>query len=1196
MRAKQNIIVGKKKTTNKNAIYLSNTGNNIDTIYHISDIHISRFEDRHKEYEQVFERLTEYVAQDTNNALIVITGDIMHEKNMLSPAQLVLANKFFIMLSNLLPCIVIIGNHDVSPYGNTIDSLTPILANINTKNAIHLLLENKNYYYNNLIFGVTTMDSTVVTQCNDKTKIRIGLYHGMIANAKLENGYEILDKPLFTLDDFKQHYDYIMLGDIHKHMMLDDKSAYAGSLIQQKISEDLTEHGVIKWNLVNRIHEFKQIKNDWGFIKVKVNQNGIVGNPLAILPKYPIVKIEYDGIPMSKAEEVMIMLRDQHNAKCTLVRKVNNQMNITFGSDINKTNIADVNGNDVVIKLVKDFIENTNKYDIETKATICNKINNMLMALGHKYNNTTKKMTLKKLKFDNFFNFGLENEIDYTKMMGVVEVAGNSFAGKTTVVQDAFTYALFGRSYRGDKYDVINIDSKSMSTDIEFDINGNTYHIMRKRVPQGSRKSRDSSEIVYLFKNDVNISKENIIKTNEEITNIICPYDDFVNIAIMGQRNNNNFIDLSDVDKKQMICNFFKLDVFNNIVSEAKSQICKINYFLANLRGKTPSGSKKNNAFDKNKNIAELRSKIKGFEIEYNDELHALGELVKQHDNNNEKLIEYKIKCGNQTTDICIDIENAGIKLAQKQAKLKQYNDELAMLLTTKMGIENRLVAMGDIETLYQSFVVDNQKEIETLTEQLEQLLTQRIPIDTNNFDDYDVNYLKRNIAILENDIVNMYKQIIVLRKPRNMNKILETTQKLNDAHKLLFQENERLTHEQSIVSAKYEKLKNHNYDPDCTYCVSYPITQDKIECEHKMTELDKALSENKQEIKRNLANIKKCDKQYISVSHYNKVSKQNEEIRENITKMQTEINVCKKDLDTSNKKLDIENTNANIDKKIVQTKQEICNIKQRTFDGYGEYKKLLNEKTILADKINDLYVNIGNVSNDIICVQQDIDTYNENKNKICYVECKSKCDELNKLIGDKRTNINKMNDDLIKLRIELATAEQTAEEYLAKQNEKELLEEIVSVIDKDGLIDNILSNTIVPKMESDLNQLLEQFIGFKVAISYHNGRFKFDKIIGGNKVISICTSSATEKILLDICIKLVLEQYNNHLKTGFIVMDEVFNCLDDCNIDKLPLLFDIMKRQYGIVIIVSHDIRVKKLVDICIPVVKKDDSSYIKF
>jgi hypothetical protein len=49
-----------------------------------------------------------------------------------------------------------------------------------------------------------------------------------------------------------------------------------------------------------------------------------------------------------------------------------------------------------------------------------------------KYCNTVKRFKLKKLKFDNFFNFGSGNEIDYTKLENIVGLDGSSFIGKST--------------------------------------------------------------------------------------------------------------------------------------------------------------------------------------------------------------------------------------------------------------------------------------------------------------------------------------------------------------------------------------------------------------------------------------------------------------------------------------------------------------------------------------------------------------------------------------------------------------------------------------------------------------------------------------------------------------------------------------------------------------------------------------------
>ena len=65
-----------------------------DTIYHISDIHI-RLKDRHLEYRNVFDNLYKKLNRKKKNSLIVLTGDILHSKDELSPECIDLTIDFF---------------------------------------------------------------------------------------------------------------------------------------------------------------------------------------------------------------------------------------------------------------------------------------------------------------------------------------------------------------------------------------------------------------------------------------------------------------------------------------------------------------------------------------------------------------------------------------------------------------------------------------------------------------------------------------------------------------------------------------------------------------------------------------------------------------------------------------------------------------------------------------------------------------------------------------------------------------------------------------------------------------------------------------------------------------------------------------------------------------------------------------------
>ena len=109
-------------------INLIHDDSNVDFIYHISDIHIRLYQ-RMKEYEYCFQQLYEMIKHDNRrNSIIVITGDIVHSKNELSPECDMMTFDFLQSLSMLKPTILIAGNHDAllnNP--NRTDTLSSIL-------------------------------------------------------------------------------------------------------------------------------------------------------------------------------------------------------------------------------------------------------------------------------------------------------------------------------------------------------------------------------------------------------------------------------------------------------------------------------------------------------------------------------------------------------------------------------------------------------------------------------------------------------------------------------------------------------------------------------------------------------------------------------------------------------------------------------------------------------------------------------------------------------------------------------------------------------------------------------------------------------------------------------------------------------------------------------------------------------------
>ena len=107
-------------------------------VFHISDIQIRNLK-RHREYGLVFEELYKEVRKYPENSAVYIGGDIAHSKTDMSPELVDQLSRLFKNLSDIVPTIIIAGNHDCNLNNRSrMDVLTPIVDNLNHPNLHYL--------------------------------------------------------------------------------------------------------------------------------------------------------------------------------------------------------------------------------------------------------------------------------------------------------------------------------------------------------------------------------------------------------------------------------------------------------------------------------------------------------------------------------------------------------------------------------------------------------------------------------------------------------------------------------------------------------------------------------------------------------------------------------------------------------------------------------------------------------------------------------------------------------------------------------------------------------------------------------------------------------------------------------------------------------------------------------------------------
>ena len=358
----------KKNIINKTLVYSNNK--NVKIIYHLADIHIRLDFRRYNEYIEVFNRLYDKIKNEKEEYIIVVCGDILHSKNELSPEVVQLTMNFFKNLGNLSDVFVIMGNHDINLANKKkLDSLTPLLSEILCKNKIHYLKHTGIYKYKNITFGVTSiLDNNLIKANSIKhNNIKIALYHGSVHGAITDVGYRMNDSE-FTVEDFNG-YDYVLLGDIHKYQYLDENKrvCYCSSLIQQSHGENIDYHGCVRWDLENKKSNFINIKNEYGFVTMNIENGNTKDIENKNIPNKPRIRLLLKDTNKAQYIKICDKLRSIYDIQEITSSFVTNKSTINL---INETNFEkdikiNINNAKYQNELIEDYINK--KLDINKK-------------------------------------------------------------------------------------------------------------------------------------------------------------------------------------------------------------------------------------------------------------------------------------------------------------------------------------------------------------------------------------------------------------------------------------------------------------------------------------------------------------------------------------------------------------------------------------------------------------------------------------------------------------------------------------------------------------------------------------------------------------------------------------------------------------------------------------------------------------
>ena len=567
---------------------------------HIADTHIKNLK-YHYEYQEVFKKLYEKLREEKVD-YIIHCGDIAHTKTQLSPEYFDLCSSFLSSLASIAPTYVILGNHDGNLKNSSRqDAITPVAEALDDPNLFLLKDSGEVNLNGNFTLNVLSVfDRDNWISPSDNRKINIALYHGAISNSRTDLGW-IMEHGEDNLSIFEE-FDYAFLGDIHKtNQILDHngKIRYAGSTVQQNHGET-NDKGFLVWEIEDKDNytcRHVELKNPKPFITIELTPKGRMPNKLKIPVGARVRLVSNNNLPLSTMKKAVEVAKHRFKPESItfLNRAAGERGNVDeFTDGLENDNLRDVA---VQEELIREYLK-----DFQADEELIERV----LKLNSKYNtaveeneevNRNVNWKLDKIEWDNLFNYGEGNSVDFHKTTGMVGVFGKNFSGKSSII-DSMLFTMFNSTSKNERknLNIINQNKDYGQGKLQISV-GNKQYTIERRADKYTKKLKGEETLE--AKTDLNFECYDAATgettslngtTRNETDKIIRKHfgtmEDFLMTSMSSQLGALQFISEGSTKRKEILAKFLDLEMFDKKFKLAKEDVTDLRGALKRLEGK----------------------------------------------------------------------------------------------------------------------------------------------------------------------------------------------------------------------------------------------------------------------------------------------------------------------------------------------------------------------------------------------------------------------------------------------------------------------------------------------------------------------------------------------------------------------------------------------------------------------------------
>ena len=568
-------------------------------IAHIADTHIRNYK-YHREYRAIFDQIYDRLKEEQVD-YIVHCGDLAHTKTQLSPEYFDLATSFLKNLADIAPTYIILGNHDGNLKNeHRQDAITPIANALNhpqlhlLKNAGEIVVDDK------IAFNVLSVfDEDNWVKPSSDERINIALYHGSVSGVTTDTGWVMThgDHPITVFEG----HDFVFLGDIHKtNQILDEEGRvrYPGSTVQQNFGET-NDKGFLLWDIQSKDDfscEHVVIENPKPFVTINLTPTGRMPKGLSVKKGSRLRLVSNNNLSLEAMRKAVDVAKHRFKPDTItfLNRAAGERGNVEEITD--SIHQDDMRNPQIQEELIREYLS-----EYQVSEELMKKVLNLNSVYTKKAEESEEisrniKWRVNELQWDNLFNYGESNKIDFERLNGTVGIFGKNYTGKSSII-DSLLFTMFNTTSKNERKNVniINQNREEGTGEVVITVGDEQYYICRSAKKYIKRlkgvetlEAKTDLDFYKIDNNGEKVSLNGLTRndTDRNIRKVFGTIDDFLLTSLSSQLDSLSFIREGSTKRKEILAKFLDLEIFEKKFRLAKEDASDMRGALRRLEGR----------------------------------------------------------------------------------------------------------------------------------------------------------------------------------------------------------------------------------------------------------------------------------------------------------------------------------------------------------------------------------------------------------------------------------------------------------------------------------------------------------------------------------------------------------------------------------------------------------------------------------